>query len=237
MHTYPQNNSTRSVQHSKELALDPVEYESLLHGAAKIDDTLMRLQAEFAVLALGRLGLRAGELAHLDEDWIDWRRDTIQIPGHDPCEKGRDGGPCARCLRLAQQVVDHADVELDHAQVASTYWQPKTSNGARGVFFGWDPRVQYTLERFFDHWTEWPRSVQVVNRRVTRAAEHAPLVDADEISPHPLRATAASHMAGRGLGHSAMMQHFGWADFSVAAAYIETSTDATARQLSALQSR
>ena len=67
--------------------------------------------------------------------------------------------------------------------------------------------------------------------------EGAPLVDADEISPHPLRATAASHMAGRGLGHSAMMQHFGWADFSVAAAYIETSTDATARQLSALQSR
>lgn len=230
------NNSTRSVQHSRELALDDVEYEDLFHGASRVDDPMMRLQCEFVVVVLGRLGLRAGELAHLREKWVDWRREEIQIPRHQACRKGKDGGACARCIRLAEQMVDHAeDLTLDEA--VASMWSPKTAAGSRGVYYGWDARSQYVLERFFDYYDQWPKSVQVVGRRVKRAARHSDKVDEDQISPHPLRATAASHLAGRGLGHSAMMQFFGWSDMSVSSAYIETSSGATARQLESLASR
>lgn len=230
------NNSTRSVQHSKELALDEVEFEDLYHGASQIDDPLMQLQAEFAVVVLGRLGLRAGELAHLREEWVDWRREVIEIPMHQPCRKGKDGGACARCIRLAEQKVDH-NPGLSLEEAVASMWSPKTEAGARGVYFGWDARAQHVMERFFDQYERWPRSVQVVSRRVSRAAEHASDLDAADISPHPLRATAASSLAARGLGHSAMMQFMGWSDFSVASAYIKSSTGATANQLESLNSR
>lgn len=227
------NSSIDSVKHSKEAALTNVEFESLYHATSHIDDELMRLQSRFVILLCGRMGLRAGEVAHMDETWINWRKQTIQIPKHDACQKGRTGGPCGRCKRLAQQVAEHSD-DITYDDAVAVYWQPKTSSAVREISFSWNARIQYIIEQFFDHWDHWPRSVQVIARRIDRACGHCPDVDEGTISPHPLRATAASHLAGRGLGHSSLMQHFGWADFSVASAYIQTSSDATAKELSQL---
>lgn len=229
-------NTTASVENSKENALDDVEYERLLTGAARIDDDYYRLQCRFACIVLGRLGLRCSELAHMKESWVDWRRKVIEIQ-YEPCDKGRDGGLCGSCRQKAQQRVSHADGDMTMAQAEETYFRPKTAAASRGVYYGHDPRAEMVVGEFFDRWDEWPVSVVAVNRRVTKAAEHAHLLDPAEIFPHALRATAATHMAARGLEMSAMMQFFGWADPQVARRYIKTSSEATARQLESTRSR
>ena len=60
------------VVHSKDLALDEREFELLLEGARRIGDYRGR-QATTIILLAGRLGMRSGEITHLQEDWIDWR--------------------------------------------------------------------------------------------------------------------------------------------------------------------
>jgi integrase len=93
-----------STRHTKEDALSEREWELLWEGAQSLEAPY-DLDAQLVVMAGGRLGLRAGEIAHLCEDWIDWQTDTIQIPHHDSCDFGRDGGICGYCRRCARQRV------------------------------------------------------------------------------------------------------------------------------------
>lgn len=193
-------------------------------------------QARFAILVGGRLGLRAGEIAHLDEDWVDWRRNMIEIPRHDPCTKGQDGGPCGYCRQAAKQRVDHNpeltfDEALDHA------WSAKTDAAAREVPWDFDPRVSLMIERFFDRYDGWPVSRQAVNRRVKKAAELADELEPSDIYPHCLRSTAATALAAKGMSRFPFQAMFGWADSSTAERYIATSGENTARALHAIHSR
>ena len=111
----------RSTTHfSKEDSLTDREFELLLEGCYRMDDDYFALEAKFVVLVAGRLGLRAGEIAHLREEWIDWRRRMIVIPGFERCTKGRDGGPCGTCRQSARQKVGHNhDVSLENALAQS----------------------------------------------------------------------------------------------------------------------
>ena len=76
--------SGSDVTHSKEDALDDREFELLLEGARELarSDYYYDADPVFVIQVLGRLGLRRGELAHLSEDWIDWRNEMIVIPDH-----------------------------------------------------------------------------------------------------------------------------------------------------------
>jgi len=58
-----------TVRHSKEDALDTREFELLLEGARQLkqSDYYYDHDPEFTIYVLGRLGLRRGELCHLDE--------------------------------------------------------------------------------------------------------------------------------------------------------------------------
>jgi len=96
------------VQHSKERALSEREYERVLQAVERIDDEWYRNVTRFIVIVAGRLGLRAGEIAHMHREWVDFRAGIITIPEHEPCSKGEDGGPCGYCRSLAKSVVDHA---------------------------------------------------------------------------------------------------------------------------------
>jgi len=71
--------SGTDVSHSKEDALDDREFELLLEGARKLggSDYYYGPDPLFTIQVLGRLGLRRGELAHLSEEWIDWRNEMI----------------------------------------------------------------------------------------------------------------------------------------------------------------
>lgn len=223
------------VLHAKEKALDDVQFEKFYEAATRLDDDYYRLQCQFAALVLGRLGFRAGELVHFDSDWVDPRTQFITIPPSQGCFGGRDGGLCSMCVKNAKQMADrNEDLPVEDAR--ALYWKPKSA-GSRSVYYGFSPRVELIVERFIDRWDGWPVGYQSLLRRINTAAEPAAGVDEEELTPHPLRATAATHLAGKGMELSALMQHFGWSSAVIPTIYINRSPEATASQLSAIHSR
>ncbi len=221
------------TRHAREDALDDREFELLLEGATTSKQSL---QTRFVVLVGGRLGLRPGEIAHIDEDWIDWRKQRIDIPRHDECRKGRFDEICGYCRQQAEQMLEHHD-DWTYEDAAEKMWSPKTSSAVRSVPWDFEPRIEIIIERFFDEYDQFPRSRSVVNRRVTRAAEKAPELNPDEVYPHALRSTAATHHAGRGLDILPLQSMFGWAQLATAQVYLADNPENTARALSSVHSR
>jgi len=222
------------VQHSKERALSDREFELLLEGARRIDKERQSREAVFSILLTGRLGMRSGEVIHLTEDWIDWRRDLICIPRYEPCDSGRGGSICGVCEQHAQQRTEHnPGLSLDEALGFS--WASKTDAAAREVPFDADPRAELVVERFFEKWNGWPQSQQAINRRVDRAAREAEGIDGDDVYPHCLRATAASDLAGKGLDVFSLKSMLGWSQLQTARCYVTSSGERTAQAIRDLQ--
>lgn len=107
------------VTYSKELALDDYEFELLVEGASRIDCDYQRLEALLVVFIGGRLGFRAGEINHMSADWIDWRNRRIEIPYHDGCTKGKDGGICGYCRQAASQRAEYSQISMAEARLES----------------------------------------------------------------------------------------------------------------------
>lgn len=105
------------VRHSRERVLSEREFERLLQAVERIDDSWYRTVTRFVTVAAGRLGMRAGEIAHIHEDWIDFRDGIIKIPDQHDCTKGEDGGPCGYCRSLAKSVVKHAVPSIEEAKL------------------------------------------------------------------------------------------------------------------------
>lgn len=233
--TTPGNPDDARARHAKQDALNGREYQLLLEGAHRMPDYEGQ-HAKLVVLTAGRLGLRAGEITHLREDWIDWRRQMLEIPRQQGCEKGRDGGLCGQCRQAARQLAEYnAGVDVD--QALAVQWAAKTDAAAREVPFGWSPRTELCLERFFDRYDAWPLSQNVVNRRLNDAAAAADELAPGEIYPHALRATAGTYHAGRGLRMLQLKSLMGWASLSTAKHYIADSGENTARALDQIHSR
>lgn len=105
-------------RHSREDALDAREFEHLVRATHRMKDS-QALEARFALFVAGKLGLRGGELAHLDESWVDWTERHIEIPEHDSCTKGkRDGEVCGYCRRRAIEEMETNNLTLDQAATA-----------------------------------------------------------------------------------------------------------------------
>ena len=232
--------SGSGVSHSKEDALNDREFELLIEGAREVarSDYYYDADPVFVIQVLGRLGLRRGELAHLSEEWIDWRNEMIVIPDHYECTKGKDGGVCGYCHQLALQRVDYADGDVTMDEALKWMWVPKTANAARDIYFGFDARLKMAVERYFDssQYSRFEASSASINRRVKKAAEYALELDPADVRPHSLRATAATYHAGRGLELLPLMQMMGWAQPQTAEVYIGRSGTNTARQLDAIHS-
>jgi integrase len=232
--------SGTDVSHSKEDALDDREFELLLEGARKLGESDYYYGPDplFTIQVLGRLGLRRGELAHLSEEWIDWRNEMIVIPDHHDCGKGTDGDVCGYCRQLARQRVEYADGGLSMEEAVSWMWVPKTAAAAREIYFGFDARLKLAIERYFsgDAYSRYEPSGTAINRRVKKAAERAPELNPEDVRPHSLRATAATYHAGRGLELLPLMQMFGWSQPQTAEIYIGRSGTNTARQLDSIHS-
>lgn len=215
------------VTHSKDRALSDFEFELLIDESYKLD-AKQDLETRFILLVAGRLGLRRGEIAHMREEWIDWRNRRIEIPNHVDCDMGRDGGKCGACKQLAKQKAEY-NQEISYEDALEQQWLPKTENAVRAVPFGFSGRVEIVLERFFDEWDHWMYTAQSINRRLDWAAEN--VAEIDEINPHALRATAATYHAGRGLDTLSLQAMLGWGQPSTAQAYIASSADNLDRQL------
>lgn len=223
-----------SVTHSKEDALSEREFELLWEGANKMDG-YRGTEARFIVLVGGRLGLRAGEVAHFLDSWVNRREKLVEIPGHQECTKGKDGGRCGYCRQQIKQCVEYNGVEWE--EVAGHWWRPKTEAGIRGVPYDFEPRAELAIERFLDEFDRFERSYTAIGRRVKRAAECAPELDPDDIYPHALRATAATYHVGRGLQAHPLASLMGWSNLSTAEAYIQRSDENTRRAVRSTHNR
>lgn len=231
--------SANTVRYSKENALTEREFEMLLEGARELGQSDFYYEPDpvFTVYLLGRLGLRRGELVHLRESWINFKEQMIQIPEHEPCDMGKDGGRCGYCIQLAKQRADYAENDLDTETAKEWMWVPKTRAASRDIYYGWDPRAEMYIERYFDseEYTRYEASGAAVNRRVKKAAELGGL-DPKDIHPHCLRATAATFHSAR-ISATALMQMFGWANLDTAELYVSRNSTNTARQLDSINQR
>lgn len=216
------------TRHSHERALSDSEFEHLFEATYDLDDPF-EVQCRFVLTAAGRLGMRAGEICHFRSDWVDWGKSQIQIPSFDPCDKGRNGGPCGYCRKRARSAAaHHADLTYDDA--LAERWNPKTENSARAIPFDYSERVSDVIEEFTFGYDRYPASRASINRRVDRILEAAGL-PTTKTAPHPLRATSATHHAYRGVPAPALQSLFGWSDLGTAMKYLRLSGGATQKAL------
>lgn len=215
-------------RHAHQDAVDVQTYEQLLSATEHLEPPY-DAECRLILLLGGRLGLRAGEITHLREQWIDWEREHIRIPAFDPCDHGQSGDVCGYCRKQARQRVrKNDDIELDDA--LAERWTPKTRHSVRTIPFGFDDRITGVLEEFFFHRDGYPRSRSSVNRRVDRVTEAAGY-DPETLYPHALRATAATYHAYQGVPVAALQSLFGWAELSTAQKYVRLSGGATQEAL------
>jgi len=218
------------MEATREKALSEREFELLLEGAGRIEDSNRRLESRAAILLGGRLGLRPGETTHLTASWIDRERQMIRIPRHQDCTKGRDGGICGYCRQAVKQRMKH-DPDEGFENLANRYWLPKTEAASRTVPFHFSYRVRITVELLLDEYGGWPYSFSTLQRRLETALELSPEISRNMTSLHGLRATAASYHAGRGLDLTALRAMFGWEDITTARQYLNVDGAMTRRAL------
>jgi integrase len=215
-----------NTRHAHEDVLTDREFELLLEACADLPEP-KDFQARFICLIAGRLGLRAGEIAHLRTDWIDWDRMLLRIPQHEPCE-------CGYCRRQAMQEATHTESATPETALDSR-WHPKTVASARAIPFDLSHRVELCIERFAGRYSAFPTSRATLNRRVSRAAAHADLTG--RVYPHCLRATAASYHAYQGVAPVPLQAFMGWSELATAQKYIRISGTATANALRQVHQR
>lgn len=219
----PHENSQTRTNTSAEDALTRRQFEDLYYGAKNLDPPY-RLQAEFVLLAQGRLGLRVGELAHLSAEWIDTESHRINIPAHEPCIMGQDGGICGYCKQLAQQTADTNDIDVEEAE--DLFWKAKTANAKREIPYNWSSRCVDVVTEFESQYEKFPISKSGINRRIQKCIE-ASNTELPDINPHALRATAATFHASTGMDVWTLQALMGWAYPNTAENYIVNNADRT----------
>jgi integrase len=218
---------TGAVRHSREDRLTDLEFEELYNASYELD-ACTDLEARFVLLVGGRLGLRRGEIAHIQTDWIDWRKHRINIPPHYDCDLGRDNRACGSCRQHAQQQAEYNE-EVSFEDAIAATWTPKTDMAVRSIPFDHCPRAELVLQDYFDEFERWMYSAQAINRRVDELIKAAGMDR--NCYPHALRATAASYLAGRGMSTLSLQSMFGWSDPSTARNYVARSADHAEREL------
>lgn len=216
------------TRHSREDALREEEFEKLLDACERLSSPF-DAQCLWILVAAGRLGLRAGEISHMRAAWVNWERQQIEIPGHEPCTDGANGGICGYCEKRAESAAAHND-DLTLEEARNRRWQPKTVTSARSVPFDFDPFVESVVQAFWADHERFPTSRASINRRVNRVLEAAGY-DRDKTYPHALRATAAIHHAYAGVEGIALMGMFGWVNLAVAQKYVRAAGEQTASAL------
>lgn len=220
------HNNMPQANQAIEDAPSPREYGCLKRAAknkvkkAGMEDDLFRLECTFMLRVMGELGLRAGELTHITEEWIDFTENKIYIQGFDKCEFGKDGGPCGYCMKQARRSAEaHDDLSLGKA--VQNRWEPKGQNAIREISFGWDKSLVELIHHFFEENSHIHCSRCTINRRIDKIAEHCKWVDVEDIYPHALRAHAAMYHARKGMRAYHLTEFMGWGNIEGAMPYIK----------------
>lgn len=212
--------------YSREDALAVRTFMRLFVGALAIEDEDQRIRTVMIVLCAGRLGLRANEIQHLHEGWIDWEQGTIRVPAHEPCF-------CKWCLDAAvgkvanEKDVPESELQRDDDDVLEYayehQYEPKPNASARVVPFGWSERITAWLLRFFSENEYVDVTQQQMRNDVRKAARNAEGVDPSDLTPHPLRATGATFYADAGLLSKPLRDLLGHSDRAEARRYVRGS--------------
>jgi len=226
--TLPIEQEQGRVRHSADDAVDQRDFQLLLETTYELKDPY-DIEARLLLFCCGRLGMRVGELIHMDASWIDWRKHMITVPRFDKCTDGRDGGICGYCKQLAEQEAKHNE-QTEIRQAMANRWQSKTEAANRNIPFEHHARVQITIDRFFDRFDGYHLSKSAVNRRLQRVKDNCSEFD-DKIYPHCLRATAATYLASRRIKAINLQAMMGWSDLSTAQRYVRQSGERTKRAL------
>lgn len=128
-----------TTRHPHEDVRDDREFELLLEACGDLSAP-RGFEARFICLLGGRLGLRAGEIAHIRTAWVGWNRKLIRIPKHEPCE-------CGYCQRQARQEAAH-NGGLTEADAAASRWHPETVTSARSIPFDLSLRIELWIQLY-----------------------------------------------------------------------------------------
>lgn len=211
---------------AKEDLPSPREYRCLRRAAqkkvshAKRDDEEFRLECTFLLRVMGELGLRAGELTHLCDEWVDFTQNEIQIPEYDECTFGNDGGPCGYCKKQARQMAKKND-DISYEVALRDQWSPKGGFAARDVWFGYDESLIDLIDEYLLEFGHYTGSRASVNRRINTIAEECKLIEPEEVYPHALRGYAAKHHASMGVRAYQLQKYMGWGDISAVMDYVK----------------
>ena len=224
------------VRNCKEDALSDREFELLLEATQTLDG-YQATEAKWSILATGRLGMRVGELIHMQRDWIDWSAKRIDIPRHEPCRKGRNGGICGYCRQHADQQAETDGNDVDEERAIKIRWKPKTAAAARSIPFDFDVRAEIAIEEYFDDRTQYSGSHSAVHRRISKVADRVDELDSDDVYPHALRATAASYHSARDIEAGTLQSLMGWKEITTATVYLQSSGERTQQSINAAHRR
>ena len=176
-------------------ACSPEGIYSLYLGGLALENEKRRRDACYAILLIGRLGLRPAELTHLHEDWIDWERGELQVPARDPCA-------CRHCWADARTLKTETGTNRSVSEiVVETCWSPPDGpDSARTIPFGWSRRLTAAIHGVLGDRPYLDMDTAGIERLLTAAANNAWELDADEISAERLRASAGEFLGTAGFG-------------------------------------
>lgn len=156
---------------------------------------------ELYVRALAHTGLRAAELAHMEDSWLDRGSKMIRIPDSRPCG-------CSECT--------------DPESADSGVWVPKTTSSIRAVPVV-DDRALALLVGWFKQADEIGHSRFSIYRRIKKFEDRVNTTK--KITPHVLRSTYATRLANGGIDPYKLKAVMGWSDLTTAQEYIEQAPD------------
>ncbi len=187
----------QSPKHARDDFLDGKELGNLFQACEDIHEKLL-------VCCSGQLGMRVGEIAHLQKSWIDFQDDFIRIPKSMGCN-------CFEC------------------RINNNIWQPKTKAGVRSIPFKYFPVTREVLKGFFGAYDAVGASRRTLQRRLKTIAQRTTLTK--KLYTHALRSTAAMQFANAGLSTQALCEVMGWEDLRTAQVYIRRSGRAAAKEI------
>lgn len=168
---------------------DRDHFEEILEAASG-----KSLEVEFTVRVLCHSGMRAAELAHMTEDWMDWHNEQIQVPAHQDCE-------CSDCRSKARQRAetilesgDAGDEDEAMEMALAERWRPKSEAGERAIPVS-NPKTQRVMREFFKLHDSYDATRQTIWRRVSKLEDDVSFDE--ELKPHRLRHTFGSLVAYR----------------------------------------
>lgn len=203
---YEPTNTTKpkkKVRHSKDDALNELELNILIDSCDDIFDRLV-------IILSGYEGMREGEIAHMEKEWLDKENGEIVIPSEQPC-KAVKGKPCSLCA------------------VRGGIWKPKTIDGVRRIPI----RIpaQDTIYRFFNAHNRVGCTRQTVYNHIIAVAKGSELTK--KVYPHSLRATAGTLWGHTGISAISLCKVMGWRNITSANPYCKADTDLAMREAKA----